>query len=206
MKTWSCAVWMIAVLTGAIVACAQAGAQRDSISIDKFQSPEPPATLPVVSPAAQQVLRALQGHAAAYGLSDPHAQLKLVDEQTDTQGRKHLRFMQIQEGVPVWGGQLLVQMETDGSLEFTNNALVRLSKQISVHPRLTPPEAHAAAQRIIGEGWQADTAELFIYAVGDDVRLIYNIALTQGFYKEIYFIDAQTGVLVKRFAGIQSTR
>ena len=88
---------------------------------------ERPATLPrdATGPAAARAH--LTAYGALFGISDQARQLRLQRSTALGKGESAVRFQQLAGGVPVLGGELVVEVDTDGALVSINGETSRLS-------------------------------------------------------------------------------
>ena len=78
--------------------------------------------------AGQALAAAARAFMGAYcnlmGVTDQGAQLKLASVKSDALGMQHVRFGQIQNGLAVFGADLIVHINADGSVASVNGYVV----------------------------------------------------------------------------------
>ena len=130
-------------------------------------------------------------------LDDPHAELVLVQRQTDELGRTHLRFQQEYQGVPVWPADIIVHLSPDGHVDVMNGAFVPTPKKLGTAPVLDAAAAAEYARTGLTDGAEAEVSasELIIYAPGDTPpRLAWKLELAIDVTSRwLVVIDAVTG-------------
>jgi bacillolysin len=159
--------------------------------------------------------RFLEAYGALFGLDNPAGEARLVRDKAVAGGRNYLRFQQLHQGLPVFGGELIVQLEGNG-----RGAVAGLGKwspglQLDTAPAVP---ASAAAQTAIREasGWhavpeaglRATAPELWIYdstLVGPwtgPPRLVWRVevsTLEPAPIHELVLVDAQFGNVALHF-------
>ena len=130
-------------------------------------------------------------------LDDPHAELVLVQRQTDDLGRTHLRFQQEYQDVPVWPADIIVHLSPDGHVDVMNGAFVPTPKKLGTAPVLDEADAAEYARTGLTDGAEAEVtaSELIIYAPGDTPpRLAWKLELAIDVTSRwLVVIDAVTG-------------
>jgi thermolysin len=144
------------------------------------------------------------------GLEDADAELNLAGADEDNLGHTHVRLDQVFRGVPVYGGQLIVQLDA-ASARRAFGRVYKEARQLDTTPKLSPAEAVAkavAALRYLGEFAFPPEAKLVILPhgmIGPNVApgasLTYQVELliedgTAATARHQYFIDAHDGHVV----------
>jgi len=149
-------------------------------------------------------------HGGLFGLTDQLAQLKLLTVEKDDLGYKHYKYQQMQQGLPVFGQQLVVHAQGE--------------RVTAVGGRVTPnlPDAHAklngteAAQRAIAAqshslaGGAALTVQgaqvLGWYTLEDGTpHLAYELIVgSQEDQRWQMYVDAQTGKVLDKWTLVHS--
>ncbi|MCC7361356.1 MAG: M4 family metallopeptidase [Anaerolineales bacterium] len=155
----------------------------------------------------------LSQYGALFGLGAQDGLSVLRNARRDT-GRSYVRFQQTYQGVPVLGGELIVQLDAAQAVEVViGEALPNLS--LSVSPAVS---AAAAAQTALAEtaraygveaaALQAGAAALWIYQPsltepgGGPARLVWRVEVTPlglGPMRELVLVDAQRGGVALQF-------
>ncbi len=151
-----------------------------------------------------------------FGLGTPGVGMRVERTRVVGDGRGVVRYQQEYLGVPVFGGQMVVQFESDGRLL---SALADLSAEPAalVEPRIDAAEAQAAALRtvalreaIVPEALSASEPALWIYdpaVVGETgaVRLAWRTEVRSTGRPDVnslVLIDAQTGGVALTFSQV----
>ncbi|NJL59421.1 MAG: hypothetical protein HC887_07035 [Desulfobacteraceae bacterium] len=114
------------------------------------------------------------------GIHNPDAELKLDKNLEDGLGRRHLRFSQQFQNVPVWPSEMTVHLTSDGEVDLLNGAFVQTPKKLVTLPALSADQAIDLARKYLvsGSNASAKTPELIIYAPGDKPsRLAWKIEM-----------------------------
>ncbi|HEU4329272.1 MAG TPA: M4 family metallopeptidase [Roseiflexaceae bacterium] len=168
------------------------------------------------SATPEQVARTFLGsYGQLFGLRDPRSELSLM-QQEQAAGRSFVRFQQIYRGVPVLGGELIVQTTSKRGVASANGELLP-DLGLSIQPRVTAEQARKTALAAIAKANSLQSADLTSSA---PQLWIYNPALLGGPglrinrlvwrsevrpaagdlpIRELVLIDAQTGALALHF-------
>ncbi len=127
-------------------------------------------------------------------------QIRLTRTRDDSlvPGRRHQRFAQVHRGVPVWGGELVVQSGHQGIVSVFGT----LYDSIDLDTTATL-SAEAAVKAIRAQGSEPfgheGRAELVVLPLSErHYGLVYKIrARRQGFDVRLLFVDARSGAVVK---------
>jgi Zn-dependent metalloprotease len=168
----------------------------------------PPVTAESIPPKDQQAvcdgLTYVEAHGAEVGVSDPIRELRARSVAGDAQGEIHVRFDQLHQGVPVFGHQLIVHLDSGGVPQsMTGNFLDGIT---------TPTQAGITGQTAVAiarhsfPGLVAWTAELFLLPRGDDLVLVYRVILKgeEPPARIVAFVDAATGALVDSYNDLKT--
>jgi bacillolysin len=118
-------------------------------------------------------------------------------------GRAVERLGQFYEGLPVFGGQVVRQMDGRAIVSVTGRLYEAL--EIDVNPSITPEQAGAAALAAAGPGAnvKGDTS-LGILPVGNGYRLAYRmLVLSDWAVREVY-VDADSAAILLSINGLQT--
>ena len=134
--------------------------------------PRPAGLDPSAAPTA--VARALLArHGPAFGVEQHAAELVVASVRTAANGRDVLRFQQVHRGVPVLGGELVVNLDGTGNLlSIGGEALPE--PELAVVPTVTPADASAVALRAVANAHGVSPATL---RAGAPARWIVDSAL-----------------------------
>ena len=182
----------------------------------------PSGLAPSASPTA--VARAFLGsHGKAFGIGDQANELRVMSVRTVSAGRSVVRFQQNHEGVPVLGGELVVNL--DGSKNVLSaGGEVLPAPAVSVLPRIessaasdTALEAVAKARSVPASKLQASKPSLWIY----DSRILGGPGLAKPTLvwrmdvtgeggpepiDELVLVDAQLGMVALHFNQIEKAK
>ena len=176
-----------------------------------------------VGPAASSaaIARAfLDRHGRAFGIEDQAGELRVTSTRSAPSGRSVVRFQQVHEGVPILGGELVVNLARDGDvLSASGEALP--SPGISVEPRVTAAQARRAAIAVVAgkraggnAGLTATRPTLWIYdsrilgGPGLDVPVLVWRMDVRGDapVDELVLVDARLGNVLVRIDQIEEAK
>ncbi|MCW8973614.1 MAG: M4 family metallopeptidase [Gammaproteobacteria bacterium] len=89
-------------------------------------------------------MSALQAYAPLFGLRDPAAELRLLRQFKHEDGRATLRYRQTYQGLPVIGGELVVNLNKDNALLSLNGEAAQ-SLKLAIDPAITAGAARDTA-------------------------------------------------------------
>lgn len=174
---------------------------------------------PIALPSVNEVTRAdFAGMAAVntfgpmFGLTHPQQEVRLESEETKRRGGSRHRYRQLHEGIPVLGGELLVNLDQFGRVISMSG---EISRDLDVDARadLNPREARRLALETIRKWYnvqqrplRAEVPELWIVdpktlKPGDrDASLAWRVEVTDRqephSIRELLFIDANTAGVI----------
>ena len=111
----------------------QVSIRRDSAGLTHWvgtaagQPVRRPATLPRGATATAAARAHLTAYGAIFGISDQARQLRVQRATALGKGESLVRFQQLAGGIPVLGGELVVDVDSDGALVSINGETSRLS-------------------------------------------------------------------------------
>jgi Zn-dependent metalloprotease len=149
----------------------------------------------------------LRTNRALLRLEDPDRELALARRERDDLGYRHLRFVQVYEGLPVWPCELIVHLHPDGHVVLMDGAFVPTPTGIETTPRLTGAEAVRRARVSVSGGEEAELTgpELVIFAPLDQPpRLAWKLEL--GVSLAAHWrcvVDAADGTLLEQLNLVQ---
>ena len=201
--------------TGRRVACGLSGPLRESRS-------RGPRGLSASAPP-RDVARAFLGrHAAAFGIRDQARDLRVSASESGTAGRSAVRFQQLNEDVPVLGGELVVNLDADRNvLSASGEALP--AADVATSPRVGSGTARDAAvaavakdRGVAGLRLDADIPNLSIYDAGilggpgpNRPVLVWRVEVKgeDGLaINELALVDAELGVVALRIDQIHNAK
>lgn len=123
----------------------------------------------------------------------------------------HTRFQQTINGVPVWGGEAIVHLQSDNSLSSVTDEMKDVAT-ISTSPVISEKEAVKRAVEISGIGkflTKKPQSDLWIFPAENGTHLAYRVSL----HREdgsptpsmpVIFIDANTGEKIFEYDNLQT--
>jgi bacillolysin len=167
------------------------------------------------TPAAAQAGRALAVAAAGADLPTwttrvdgmlRSGALDVASVQDDTMlaGRRHERLTQEYEGVPVFGGQVARQM--DGRAVISLSGRIYEGIALDVAPSLDAAEAAQIAMRDAGDdsAVRGEPALGVLPTAGGGYVLAYRMEVRTALDIRIYYIDAHTGAVARRYSRLEA--
>lgn len=172
-----------------------------------------------VSPE-EKVLLFLEESGAIFGEPDPKRKLELMDTYTDQLGVQTLTFVQLYDGVEVFGSEIKARFSPDGELTSVNGFVVAVPPDLDTAPSLSADEAaplglslmrspeRAGAARSETE-LEAISTKLYIFQKGlaqgmsGEVYLVYEVEVANATLTvhEYVYVDAHTGGFVDQITG-----
>jgi thermolysin len=125
-----------------------------------------------------------------------------VQADTMLPGRTHERLAQQYEGLPVFGGEIIRQMNRGVVLTVFGATFENVSLPTIV-PALDGPAAREAAEAAVGDGAIAGEPQLGILPADDRYVLAYTMTVRSRSNIEIVFVNAATGAVEKRLSRIR---
>jgi bacillolysin len=189
-------------------------------------SPTRPISQPTLLATGASPEMAARGFLAVYGqlfgLRDQARELTVMKERLADRGRSFIRFQQVYQGIPVMGGELMVQMD-DGKNVVSASGEVLPDLALDPTPAVDASRAKQTALTLVAKYYQL---ELNALTVGEPELWIYNPALLGGPglrvstlvwrmevtpvellpIRELVLVDAQRGSVVLHFNQIETAR
>jgi len=105
-------------------------------------------------------------HHDLLGLRDPDHELKLTRRGTDQGGRRHLRFSQLHQGIPVWPSDVIVELDRYGDADLVSGAYEPIPSDVITTPVVTPQRAIELARSGVpgGQTGRVSPPGLVIYS------------------------------------------
>lgn len=168
----------------------------------------------VGQPARVSAMAFAQTYGPLFGLRDASVELMPIRESKNARGGSSVRFQQVRQGVPVIGGELIVNMDANHSLlsmngEVTNNRVLALQPTINANgARATALAAVAKWHRLSTDILEATNPELSIYEprlIGPgqaQTRLVWRVQVKPRVTKpvrELVLVDARDGTIALHF-------
>lgn len=170
----------------------------------------------------QQAMDFFTAYGAAFGLSDARSQLADATVAIDNYGRTHVSYIQVKQGVPVFGSFLKAHFDAAGRMSAANGAIVPGIK-ISTTPELSAEQAGAIATQELNRQLAESAGDvqssfdtrvlgttLLVYRGGllQDIpgsdSLVYEVEAGNGTtVREFFYVDAFDGRIVDQISGIE---
>lgn len=181
-----------------------------------------PAGLGLNATPAQAGRGFLETYGKLFGLQDPAGELTVLSERTLNNGRAFVRFQQVYQTIPIFGGELIVQSDARHNIISANGEIVP-GLDLNITPGVSPAAARQNALAKIAKDHGLDADEL---EVADPELWIYNPALLDGPgqpvnrlvwrtevtpnrllpIRELVLVDAETGIIVLHFNQIHMAK
>jgi Zn-dependent metalloprotease len=181
-------------------------------------SPKSPIALAVRAGAiaAERALAFVALGGAAFGVPGPEqVRVKAVDG-PDELGTEHVRLQQVQNGVPVMGGELVVHLKGNGVVA-ANGAVLPGAELVDTTPTLDAKSATAEAHRVATDELGAPNATSseprleildpgFLRGAPSAAHLTWYIEARAFALREAIWVDAHEGGIVLHFSRITPAR
>lgn len=161
---------------------------------------EPAFAGPVKAPADRDEWTArsfLRANRALLLINDPDNEWVFKAKETDGLGRRHLRFAQIYQGLPVWPCELIVHLDRAGNVDLMDGAFIPTPVGVATKAGVTADEAKRHTRQELPGGQDASVGapELIIYGpLEGPPRLAWKVELTVGLGRAWrVVVDAVTG-------------
>ena len=142
---------------------------------------------------------------------DREDDLVLTKVTKDERKKTHSRFRQNVNGIPVWGGEAIVHLNEDGSVDSVTD---NFKNGVRVDPkvRLTAADALSSARKAFpgsGSITSEPTTDVWIYRGEDRDHVAYRVQFerldqSKDTGMPVYFIDAQSGEVVFQYDNFQT--
>jgi Zn-dependent metalloprotease len=160
--------------------------------------------------AKQISLDILRGRAAQRAIGNVD-EFQVQKVEIDSLKMAHTRVRQTLGGVPVWEGEAIVHLNTDGSLSTITDDLKEMIA-VNTEPNITQKVAiNTVLDTYRGKAKLTEdpTADLWIYRAPDRDHLVYRVTTPRvdgsaGTSVLVTFIDAQTGEKVMQYDNLQT--
>jgi Zn-dependent metalloprotease len=139
--------------------------------------------------------------------------VKVKSVSKDELGTEHVKFNEVVDGVPVWGHRLITHELKDGKFDLDGGFRFN-GTPLATKASLSADQAINSARVEFGDNNADAIAELVIYPVGGSFRLAYSVDITNTETdspvfqprRDQMFIDAHTGMLIDRWANLQTAK
>jgi len=148
-----------------------------------------------------------------FGLVNQADELTIQKQYRTDDGRSVVRFQQAYRGVPVFTGELLIQLDANNNILLVNGKITT-SLNVDTRPRVTAAAAQREARRVVAENHQVkegaltvSQAKLWVYdpaLIGEDgaAALVWRVevAARDGSpIRELVLVEAARGAVVLHF-------
>ena len=142
----------------------------------------------------------------ALGLQNPEAELHVLRKKRDQLGFTQIRFAQQYRGVPVFGSELIAQLNRDGDLISIHGNYARTPTKLTVTPTLTASQASERVRLRFGGMAQIPESRLSVFSPGAGrARLAWVMTVDVGpFEKYRALVDAHDGTELLVYSLVQS--
>jgi Zn-dependent metalloprotease len=152
--------------------------------------------------AARAGMDFLIANARLLRIENPAQEFELIDIDREDAGLTHIRYQQKYQGLEVWGQDIRIHLNIDGSVESFNGRYIPTPKSAANSKTLVDEQtAVRIAQQQLGAGSAEITSRKTIYVdESGQARVAWLVQLRRGLGENWYhFIDAETGVTLKRY-------
>jgi Zn-dependent metalloprotease len=163
----------------------------------------------------------LSGYGRLFGISDQANELEVMESNTVDNSRSFIHFQQIYEDIPILGGELIVQSDSNNNIiSASSDILPKIS--LDVIPTISPFTAQATALGVVARTYRLDTnaltvnePQLWIYnpiILGMDqniTRLVWRtevVSVNGAPIRELVLVDAQLGFVALHFNQIETLK
>jgi Zn-dependent metalloprotease len=139
------------------------------------------------------------------------SELKAQSVEFDKLNMAHTKVRQTVNEVPVWEGEAIVHLKSDGSLSTITDNL-KESLFVNTQPNFSADEAIEIAEKMYGDSaalTAKSIADLWVYQGDDRSHLAYRVQMrredgTKDTAMPVIFVDAQTGENVFQYDNLQT--
>lgn len=146
-------------------------------------------------------------------VNNPEDEFRLVGDETDDLGFRHLKLVQSFKGVPIYGGEAVVHANKNGVAEFMMGKIFA-SPVLNTIPNISSSAAIELSLKDLGKNTivqrngkmnqflelDKDTAELMILNIEKKNNLVYYITVRPNILERwVYFIDAHSGLVLNKY-------
>ncbi|HLO46554.1 MAG TPA: M4 family metallopeptidase [Leadbetterella sp.] len=146
-------------------------------------------------------------------ISNPSDEFRLVADETDDLGLRHLKLEQTFKNIPIYGGEAVVHTNRDGVAEFLMGKIFP-SPNLNTTANISPTAAIELSLKDLGKSTivqktgkvnqflslEPDMAELIILNEKGKSYLAYHITARPNLLERwVYFIDAHSGEVINKY-------
>ncbi|MCZ7355391.1 MAG: M4 family metallopeptidase [Candidatus Methanoperedens sp.] len=186
-------VWL---MIAAIFPVAQAGAETASSRVSSSDD----------ETAFQASLSHLQTQAAEWGIKDAKEEFRLRRVARDDLGIIHVRLDQMYNGIPVFGQQMIVHINSNGSLQSVTGSY-KAGITVQTQPKISGQIAREKALQFFnGPVTNNPETELLVYPMDGITTLVYRVVMEDESAPKriVAFVDAMTGKIIDSYDDLQT--
>jgi Zn-dependent metalloprotease len=174
-----------------------------------------PSGVTAAAPPKRAARSFLGRYGTAFGLPDAESELRAIETTAAPKGRSAVRFQQLHEGIPVIGGELVLNLDSRNRI-LSASGEVLPQASLDVRPRVAASDAQrtalaavSSAHGIPADELEADPARLWVYdsrLLGgpglDRPTLVWRFEVTAGPLqpiRELVLVDATRGQVEVHF-------
>lgn len=155
----------------------------------------PPANAKTADPA----LSAVHAYTDLFRIQDAFSEFRVTSDHVDDQGRRHVKFQQVYRDLPMWGKELIVHLDANGTV-YLFEGRIEPTPRIEVNRTLTAEQALAIVRNDLGTIDDGSTCEAVIYVDNFGTAwTAYAIAAVRGFHTWRYIVDARFGQVLLKY-------
>jgi len=164
---------------------------------------------------------ALQQYASLFGIKDPGTELKTMRQLNTPDGRSMMRYQQIHRGLPVIGGEMIVNLDSLGRMSSMNGE-VKSGLYVDPTPGVTSVQAQEKAIAVVAATYHVDENKLTttspvlsIYApeligpAGPGPVLVWRMSVVsdiKDMIDEFVLVDASRGAIALHFTNVEHAK
>ncbi len=140
------------------------------------------------------LIQFLQENPDVFRIQAPATELHLLRSEDDELGFTHYRYARLLKEVPVFGDELILHVNKQGQLYMVNGRY-HPTQVVKSEPALSAEKAGAIALEQ-GKAHAMQSIEksgLVFYPVDGNLQLAWEVLLSGGMNKWVYFVDAEEG-------------
>lgn len=159
--------------------------------------------------SAEIAIAFLNAHRGLFNLEHPSEELIVTSVTTDDLGFKHVRLQQAFAGIPIWGAEMIVQLDRASHVNLVQGRYIPTPSSLGTTPGLTTEEAmRIVAKHLtnLGSACRGCQAQLVIFVTGDNrprlaYRVLATVSLAEGW---AIMVDAKSGTILEKLSTVYS--
>ncbi len=139
-----------------------------------------------------------------YQVYNPRQHLNLLEIKRDQYGLQHIKLSQQINGVPIWGGDIIVHIRGNQVYRLDGDVHAP-SEKINTDPNITPNKAESIAIDNYATPYKNGVVNSSLQILVDDAGafiLAYLVEIKSGLNRFMIFVDALNGKLIKEVDGM----